>query len=107
MTIYNGHVNKTYGVIVNDSGSEHSVSIAEGKKNLSRILRAAESANRDVILTRRGKPVAVLVPFAAYQGSRKADGLRQIMEARAAYGQAAVDADSVIGEARDQLRRRP
>jgi hypothetical protein len=47
------------------------------------------------------------VPFAAYQGSRKADGLRQIMEARAAYGLAAVDADSVIEEARDQLRRRP
>ena len=83
MTIYNGHINKTYGVIMNDSGSEHSVSIAEGKKNLSRILRAAESANCDVILTRRGKPVAVLVPFAAYQGSRKADGLRQIMEALA------------------------
>jgi hypothetical protein len=47
------------------------------------------------------------VPFAAYQESRKADGLRQILEARAAYGRAAVDTDSVIEEARGQLRRRP
>jgi prevent-host-death family protein len=92
---------------MNYSGSELSVSIVEGKKNLSRILRAAESANHDVILTRRGKPVAVLVPFAAYQCSRKADGFQRIMEARASYGQAAVDADSVIEEARIGLRRRP
>lgn len=92
---------------MNYTDSEHSVSIAEGKKNLSRILRAAESSNRDVVLTRRGKPVAVLVPFASYQGSRKADGLRQIMEVRASYAKAAVDAGSVIEESRDQLRRRP
>ena len=92
---------------MNDPHSDLFVSVAEGKKNLSRILRAAESANRDVVLTRRGKPVAVLVPFAAYQGSRKADGFRQIMEARAAYSRAAVDAESVIEESRGQLRRRP
>ena len=92
---------------MNNSHSELFVSIAEGKKNLSRILRAAESDNRDVVLTRRGKPIAVLVPFAAYQGSRKADGLRQIIEVRAAYARAAVDAESVVEESRGQLRRRP
>jgi prevent-host-death family protein len=83
------------------------VSIAEGKRSFSRIVRAAEVDKREVVVTRRGKPVAVIVPIEAYSEGRKADGYRRIMEARAAYGKARVEAAAVIDEARRGLRRRP
>jgi len=82
------------------------VSIVEGKRNFSRIVHAAEKSKRETVLTRHGKPVAVIIPFDAYIDDRKADAYRRIMEIRAVYGKARIDARAVIEEARDQLRKR-
>ncbi len=86
---------------------EQTVSIAEGKKSLSRLIHQATSSRREIVLTRRGKPVAVLVPFQVYADSMKGEGYRKIMEARAAYAKADVKAAAVIEESRKQLARRP
>ena len=83
------------------------VSIAEGKKNLSRLIRDAAAAKQDIVLTKRGKPVAVIVPYEAYCDSKKAAAFNRIMESRAAYGRAGLKAEAVIEESREGLRRRP
>lgn len=83
------------------------VSIAEGKKNLSRLIRAASASRREVVLTRHGTPVAVLVPYDSYVETRRGEGYRKIMEARAAYIGAGVQAEEVIEASKKQLRRRP
>jgi len=61
---------------------EHSVSIAESKKSLSRIIDDAVNHKKEVIVTRRGKPVAVIVPYDEYLQSQKRDALAVIMKTR-------------------------
>jgi len=60
------------------------VSIAEGKKSFSRLIHDDSGNKEEIIITRRGEPVAVIVPYEEYH-SKKAEGYRKIMEARDAF----------------------
>jgi len=48
-----------------------SVSVAEGKKGLSRLIRNALEKKEEIVVTKRGKPVAVIIPYAEYQHSKR------------------------------------
>lgn len=83
-----------------------SVSIAESKKSLSKIIDDAVSHKEEVIVTRRGKPVAVIVPYEEYLQSRKRDALAVIMETRKAFRNAGVSGEKIAKEARKELEAR-
>jgi prevent-host-death family protein len=82
------------------------VNVAEGKKGFSRLIREATERNEEVVVTRRGKPVAVIVSYEGYQRSKKVEGHRKIAEARAAFLKAGIRADEVFSENRKQLERK-
>ena len=82
-----------------------SVSIAEGKRDLSRLIKAANSKKQDIVLTNRGKPVAVLVPYGEYRRSRRAESFQRVMEARSIFVAAGVRADEVYRETKRQLEK--
>ena len=50
------------------------VSIAEGKKGFSRLIQDASEKKEEIIVTKRGKPVAVIVPYEEYRHSRRLEG---------------------------------
>ena len=79
------------------------VSIAEGKKGFSRLIQDAEAKKENIVVTRRGKPVAVIVPYAEYQRVVRMEGYRKIMEARNVFLISGVTADDVYHESRKQL----
>ena len=79
------------------------VSIAEGKKGFSRLIDGAINKKEGVIVTRRGKPVAVIVPYDEYLQSRKRDALQAIMEARQAFRKAGLSGEEIAKEARKEL----
>jgi prevent-host-death family protein len=83
-----------------------SVSVAEGKKSFSRLIEGAISKKEDVIITRRGKPVAVIVPYDEYLKSRKQDALQVIMETRKVFRSAGISGEQVAKEARKELEKR-
>lgn len=83
------------------------VSIAEGKKGFSRLIQDASTNKEEIIVTRRGKPVAVIVPYEEYQQSKKAEGYRKIMEARDAFMKTGILAKEIYKESRKQLEKRP
>ncbi|MEK6576794.1 MAG: type II toxin-antitoxin system Phd/YefM family antitoxin [Nitrospirota bacterium] len=83
------------------------VTIAEGKKNFSQLIRDAASEKEDIVVTKRGKPVVVIVPYEEYQRSRKIGGYKKILESRTAFLKAGVSADEVYKESRSQLEKRP
>lgn len=70
-------------------------SIAEGKKNFSKIIKASEEKKEAITISRRGKPVAMIVPYEEYHKSRKKEALRQIQEARAVYSKSGISAKEV------------
>ena len=61
------------------------VSITEGKKDFTKIIRASEEKKQKIIVSRRGNPVAIILPYEEYSKSRKIDALQKIKEARAIY----------------------
>ena len=79
------------------------VSIAEGKKNFTKIIRASEEKKQKIIVSRRGNPVAIILPYEEYQKSRKREALEKIKEARAIYRRSGISAEEVYEISRKEL----
>ena len=84
-----------------------SVSVAEGKKGFSRLIRDALEKKEEIVVTKRGKPVAVILPYEEYQHSKRIVGYKKIMEAREVFLKANILADEIFKESKRQLERRP
>lgn len=83
------------------------VSIAEGKKGFSRLIENTRKKKEDIIVTKRGKPVAVIVSYEEYQHSKRLEGYRKIMEARKIFLKTGLGANEVFKASRKQLEKRP
>jgi prevent-host-death family protein len=84
-----------------------SVTVAEGKKGFSRLIRDALEKKEEIIVTKRGKPVAVILPYEEYQQSKRIEGYKKIMETRGVFLKANIGADEIFKESRRQLEERP
>ena len=82
------------------------VSIAEGKKDFSRLIREREQKKSDVVVTRRGEPVAVIVPYEDYRTLRRAEAYRTILALRAELAGTRLRAKDVRTSSRMELERR-
>ncbi len=100
-----------YLVISNDHLGGHmkgtSVSVAEGKKGFSRLIKDALEKKEEIVVTKRGKPVAVILPYEEYQQAKRVKGYKKIIEAREVFLKANISADEVFKETKKQLERRP
>ncbi len=85
---------------------ETTVSIAEGKKGFSRLIQGAVEKKGRIIVTKRRKPVAVIIPYDDYQRSMRFEGYKKIMEVREAFLKAGVKAKDVYKESKKQLEER-
>jgi len=83
------------------------VSIAEGKKGFSGLIQNATEKREQIIVTKRGKPVAVIVPYDEYRRSQRMEGYRKIMEAREFLLKTGISADEVYSESRKELEAKP
>lgn len=83
------------------------VSIAEGKKGFSRLIQDALKTKEEIIVTKRGKPVAVIVSYEEYRHSKRAEGYKKIMKAREAFLKTGISAGRIYKESRKQLEKRP
>jgi prevent-host-death family protein len=84
-----------------------SVSVAEGKKGFSRLINDALEKKVEIIVTKRGKPVAVILPYEEYQHSKRVEGYKKIIETREVFLKANISADKIFKESKKQLERRP
>ena len=82
------------------------VSIAEGKKSFSRLIQNTLDKKETIIVTRRGKPVAVIAPYEEYSRTLRMRGYRQIMELRELFHTARISAEAIYNESRAQLEDR-
>jgi prevent-host-death family protein len=82
------------------------VSIAEGKKGFSRLIQDASEKKGEIVVTKRGKPVAVILPYEEYQQSKRIEGYRKISRAREAFLEIGISADEVFRESRSQLEKK-
>jgi len=83
-----------------------SVSVAEGKKRFSRLIRDALEKKEEIVVTKRGKPVAVILSYEEYQHSKRIEGYKKIMEAREVFLKANILSDEIFKESKRHLERR-
>lgn len=82
------------------------VSIAEGKKGFSRLIQDASEKKEEIIVTKRGKPVAVIMPYDEYHHSQRLEGYRKVMEGRETFLRSGLRADAIYRESRRQLEKK-
>ena len=82
------------------------ISIAEGKKSFSSLIGDALEEKKEFIVTKRGKPVAVIIPYDEYKQAKRLEGYKQIMDTREAFAKSGVSADEVFKESRRQLEKK-
>ena len=82
------------------------ISIAKGKKGFSRLVRDASSKKEEIIITKRGKPVAVIVSYEEYVQSKKVEGYKKIMEARETFLKTGTSSDEILKASRKQLENK-
>ena len=85
---------------------ETTVNIAEGKKGFSRLVQGAAEKKGKIIITKRRKPVAVIISYDDYQSSKRFEGYKKIMEAREAFLRAGVKANDVYKESKKELEEK-
>ena len=86
---------------------DRSVSVAEGKKGFSRLVQETHEKNEKVIITKRRKPVAVIVSYDEYRRTARMEGYRKIMKAREIFSKAGLRANDIIAESKEELESRP
>ncbi|HHT9111182.1 MAG TPA: type II toxin-antitoxin system Phd/YefM family antitoxin [Candidatus Brocadiaceae bacterium] len=79
------------------------VSVAQGKKDFSRLLEDTQKTGEEIIVTKRGKPVAVIISYGAYQHTKRTEGYKKILEARETFIKTGLTADKIFEESRKQL----
>ena len=79
------------------------VSIAEGKKNFSKIIRASEEKKQKIIVSRRGNPVAIILPYEEYIKNQKNEALIKIKKARTIYHRSGISAEEVYEISKKEL----
>jgi prevent-host-death family protein len=58
----------SYNMAIGDSHMNgNKIAIAEGKRDFTRIVKRISEKAEDIIITRRGEPVAALIPYRDYQ----------------------------------------
>jgi prevent-host-death family protein len=82
------------------------VSIIEGRRGFSRLIQATMDNKEKVIITKRQKPVAVIIPYDEYRQSMRFVGYKKIMDARKVFLKAGVKAGRVYKETKKQLEDR-
>ena len=82
------------------------ITIAEAKKGFSRLVRDASSKKEEIVITKRGKPVAVIVSYEEYVQSKKVEGYRKIIKAREAFLKTGISSDEIFRASRKQLEKR-
>lgn len=84
----------------------NTVTIAEGKKTFSRLIQNAAERNEAIVVTKRGKPMAVIVSHMEYLNSKKMEAYKKIFEARRVFLKAGVSAEKIYKESKKELEKK-
>ena len=82
------------------------ISVAEGKRDFSGILKEAEGKKKDVVVTRRGEPVCVIMPYEEYRKIKRIRSYLRMIEISKGLKGKKVKVSSLLEESRKQLEER-
>ena len=82
------------------------VTVAEGKRDFSRLVKEAAGGREEIVVTRRGKPMVVMISFGQFMHDKKVEARSRLMHARAAFAKAGVTAAKIYRVSKEELEAR-
>lgn len=83
------------------------VTIAEGKKCFTRLVRQTQEGKEGVVITKRGEPVAAIIPFEEYRRQQKVEAFLELLELRRRLASSGLTAQELYEQSRKELEERP
>ena len=81
------------------------ISVAQGKKEFTKIIRHSSENQGTIIITKRGTPAAVIMSFDAYQKLKRRALYAELMDLRKRLSPARVSAQEVYQESKRMLEK--
>ena len=82
---------------------EIEVSVAQGKKDFTKIIRESSQGGHHIIVTNRGRPAAVIMPFESYKRLKRTSVLAELMDLRKTFSTSGITAREVYRESKRTL----
>ncbi len=82
------------------------VTISDGKKDFLGIIRESVAKNEDVLITKRGQPVAALLPYKEYTDLKKLRTYLKMLEISAVMDKSGIKAKDVYEASKKELEGR-
>ena len=82
------------------------VSVAEAKQGLTRLFREAEDHQEEIIVTRRGTPFMVILPFEEYQRLERLRAYLDMVRISEELKDSGISATQIYEESRRELEER-
>jgi len=98
---------KLYNLAMSDSNEMHKhVSVAEAKRDLTKILREANKKRTEIVVTRRGKPFMVILPYEDYERLERLRSYMNMVRISEKLKDAKISAAEIFEESRRELEER-
>ncbi len=82
------------------------VSVAEAKRDLTKILREAQKKRMEIVVTRRGKPFMVILPYEDYERLERLRSYVSMVRISEQLKDAKISAAEIFEESRRELEER-
>jgi prevent-host-death family protein len=82
------------------------VTISDGKKDFTSLIKKSVAKNEDIVITKRGQPVAALLPYKEYTDLRKLRTYLKMLEISTEIQKTGIKAKDVYAASRKELEER-
>jgi len=82
------------------------VTISNGKKDFTVLIRESVTKNEDIVITKRGQPVAALLPYKEYTDLKKLRTYLKMLQISAELQKTGIKAKNVYTTSKKELERR-
>ena len=103
--VYSNVIIYFFIVIKDDHMSEIEISVAESKKEFTKLIRDSADKNDSFIITKSGKPAAVIVSFEDYQKLKSMAGYAELIKLRNKLSKSEISAQQVFEKSKSVLEK--
>ena len=82
------------------------VTITDGKKGFTGLIKESVANNEDIVITKRGHPVAVLLPYQEYADLKKLRTYLKMLEISTEMNKTGIKAKNVYAASKKELEGR-
>jgi prevent-host-death family protein len=82
------------------------VTISDGKKDFTSLVKETVSKNEDIVITKRGQPVAALLPYKEYSNLKKLKTYLKMLQISAEMHKTNIKAKDIYAASKKELERR-